>query len=228
MSFFESALADSAKIGIRAQGLWARGVRERSASMPLELASLDCRTVALTDLTDAGEGSRCSRHIFVGHQPAEVLTHLPEDGRVLFLGAAAEPAVQMGRTLGSGRVTACGLVDYSRPQRDELRRKQRLLPAFELDFETAVRTAGLENGECPLLVSLHLGLFASNYVPNVDESSYKGLDPKVYFSSLGYFPKERVVAFHLWGGPESEHDRRTSKLGAEILRDSILHWWSDL
>lgn len=228
MTFFGAPAAVSGEIGIQALGLWAQRLREASAELPLELPSLDFLQVKLVDQTGHSAKELCSRQVFVGHQPSEVLDALPDDVRVLFLGTTAEPVMDMGRSLGSGRVTACGLQHYSQAERDELRNTQRLLPAFEMDFETAIRTAGLENGECPLLVSLHLSLFDANSVPDIIESSLKGLDPKTYFSSLRHFPKEQIVAFHLWGAPETGEDRRTFNLGAEILRDSILHWWSKI
>jgi hypothetical protein len=203
----------------------------REASLDIESYSpqldRDLRASGLVEVCAAGV--HLNRAVYVGGDALDVLSHLSGMGnevRVLYLGLDGLSPLRIGRELGEGRVTCLGSREYSKEQRDELRRTQRLLPSFELDWAVAVKTATLEVGEAPVLVSLNLNLFDLGSVPDALGATSQGLRPKEFFESLEFFPGSRTVAFHLWGGAEQMSPcGRTSRLGAEILREVILGWW---
>lgn len=169
------------------------------------------------------------KQAFLGGTAEQLASFLKAaDLQVLYLGGRAEPAVRLGRLLGEGRLTAIGLTDFTREQRDDLRATQRLLPLHEVELEVAVLTALAESDFKKIAVSLNLDLFQAAAVPEIDFANHRGVSLREFFSVLGHFPGARLQAFHLWGqGAHMSPTGRTSVLGAETLRDAILTWWGN-
>ena len=204
------------------------GIAAASRSLSSYSAELDRELAAFRVNQNTGWSQR-DRIAFVGGDGVQALrtlqeaSRLPDDLVVLSLSHKLER--DMAQFLGRGRLVSLGAREYSSQHRDEFRRMQRLLPIFETPWRVAVKSAVSENPKCPLLISLHLSLFSLADAPGAIGGGCRGLNLDQFFGSLDDLPTERVVAWHIWGaqadvGPEC----RTSRLGAEILREAILRW----
>ena len=180
-------------------------------------------------IRDRNEGSDGDvPRIYLGGKLSQSLPFLPQDDLFLLtLSLGLKEVVEAGRQLGPGRVLSLGAREYSADEADVMRCSQRMMSGFEVDYRVALQTAANELQDKSLAIILDLNVFAAESVPEVESSSAKGLSPKEFFSNLHILRPLRIDAFHLTGLPDSvEPKGRTLSLGAEILRDIILSWWT--
>lgn len=140
--------------------------------------------------------------------------------------AHATWARRVGEHLGEGRVFLVGARAYTREERDWFSHRQRLLPIFEVDLETAVRTVAAEVGPRPLYVSIDVDVLDPAWAPGVGNPEGLGATYRELRSSLDVLKESQVVAFdvvEVIGGLDPSG--RTALTGAELLRDNILTWW---
>lgn len=231
-SFFGCPSAPDSALHIRALDQFGRDVREASQFLSSfsPRVDQDLRDFPPADTSEStcllGEGSK--RLALIGGGLQEVVDLAAESMKlqVLLLSSQARPAVELGRSLGPGKVWTVGAWECSRAERDELRRTQRLLSLAEMTLERALRACADEIGAQSLLVSLHLDLFDASVLPEVATATFQGVQPRELFRCLCALRERPPEAFQIWGGPlDGDGSCRTSRLAAEILRDAILTWW---
>ena len=176
--------------------------------------------------------SETRRAVLVGRQDPgdDLLKQLVEvypDLRCLMLSARLDKALRWGAILGKGRICHLGGRQYPRPQCEEMRRTQRLIPANDLDLETAVRSVQHETAPTPLLVSLHLDVLQPNLVPEVEGVGLFGTDHAGLRRAMDAVDGGRVVAFEVVAPLlEKSTNSLTALTAAQYLRDNILTWWN--
>ncbi len=140
--------------------------------------------------------------------------------------AHATWARRVGEQLGDGRVFLVGARAYVKEERDWFRHHQRLLPLFEIDLETAVRSVMEDVGDRPLYVTIDIDVLDPAWAPGVGNPEGLGATYRELRAALDLLSQKNVVAFDLVeviGGLDPSG--RTGLTGAELVRDNILTWW---
>ena len=161
--------------------------------------------------------------IYFGHQRSLAAQRFPEHALV---SVAGHLDLETARSLGPGRVWFLGGRRYSREQRDEARRGQRLLPLGEVNLKVAAQTAAAEVGEQPAFLSIHLNVLRAETVPGVMANWPQGEGEVELWTALEGFRPPRLAGIEVIG-LVSEWDvrGRTAMVAAQLVRDlTLLHY----
>lgn len=134
-------------------------------------------------------------------------------------------ARRIGEHLGDNSLWFLGARAYTKEERDWARHHQRLLPLFEVDLETAALTAAHEIQDRPVYVSVDIDVLDPAYAPGVGNPEGLGATQEDLWKALAKL--KNVVAFDLVEvTPRLDPSLRTALVGAELIRDFSLLWWS--